>query len=48
MNEDELLGRLPAIRAEIERSIDDEDGDRRSTLAVIRDMADPNQPFLPL
>ncbi len=48
MNEDELLGRLQAIRAEIERSIEDEDGDRGSTLAVIRDMADPNQPFLPL
>ena len=48
VNEDELLGRLQAIRAEIERSIEDEDGDRGSTLAVIRDMADPNQPFLPL
>lgn len=48
MNDDEALGRLQAIRAEIERSIESDDDEPGSTLGVIRDMADPNQPFLPL
>ena len=48
MTDDEALGRLQAIHTEIEKSTEDDHDDPGSILTIVRGMADPDQPFLPI
>jgi hypothetical protein len=48
LNQEEAVGRLQAISAEISRWREGDDVDPESVLTVVRGIADQNEPFLEL